>query len=67
MTKTDIGHAYCSLLRSCLESLLLLKAVLEAYRKLNLYDSFAVKAVRKNSETVGYLPRQLLQITIFLG
>ena len=38
---------------------------MEAYRKLNLYDSFAVKAVRKNSETVGYLPRELLQITIF--
>ena len=45
----DIVHSY--------------RAAVRGYH--NFYDSFAVKTVRKNGETVGHLPRELSRVTLF--
>ena len=66
----DIVHSYTATVRGYHYSKQFWKSIENEelrclHKKFNFYDSFAVKTVHKNDETVDHLPRQLSRVRFF--
>ena len=66
----DIVHSYTATVRGYHYSKQFWKSIENEelrclHKKFNFYDSFAVKTVHKNDESVDHLPRQLSRVRFF--